>query len=247
MGEVKVDIVVPSLNRYENILTKKAVSNLILCVPEYQEQEYKEYNPECKIVTHPDDLLGITKKRQWILEHYPNVFMIDDDIKSINRMYVESGEPYSLTPDEAYWIIQYIANCANMAGAYLFGMNKSAKPTHYNEMKPIFMNGQIEGGIGILDGGGLFFHEKATVSEDYWISGYNAYLNRYSWIDNRFSIVGKETFTNSGGLASIRNLSEERENTIWLREMFGEAITAKKDTNDATRKHQHQRTLSIPY
>lgn len=248
MGKsIDIKIVIPSMGRADRVITKNAISHAILCVPESEEKEYRLYNPECEIITHPDSIKGLTLKRQFIIEQFPNTFQIDDDIKCIGRLYAEKGEKARLDKDEAYDIIQYIGNCAKLAGAFLFGISKECNPLSYNEMKPISLTGILNGDIGILEGHKLFFHELAKVSEDYWISAYNAYIHRYCWIDGRFSAVGQATFSNTGGCANIRTKEQEAEDTMFLRKMFGEAIKIKGDTRLASRKHEFQRTLTIPY
>ena len=246
-GEVKIEIVIPSMGRAERVLTKNAISHAKICVPESESRLYAEYNPELEIVTHPDSLKGLTLKRQFIHEKYPNVFMIDDDIDCISRLYVEKGENSKLDIDEAYDVVQYIGNCAKLAGAYLFGISKEVNPLSYNDHKPIELTGVLNGDIGMLEGSKLFFHELAKVSEDYWISAYNAYLYRYCWIDKRFAAKGKATFGNTGGCANIRTKEQEKEDTLFLRKMFGECIGMKEDTKLAKRKHEFMRTLKIPF
>ena len=91
-GEVKIEIVIPSMGRADRVLTKKAISHAKICVPESEAKLYSEYNPELEIITHPDSLKGLTLKRQFIHEAFPNVFMIDDDIDCISRLYIEKGE-----------------------------------------------------------------------------------------------------------------------------------------------------------
>lgn len=244
---VRIEIIIPSHLRASGVITTKAISNAKICVPESQAEEYKKHNPDNEIVSHPDSIKGLTLKRQWIYEQFPNVFMIDDDIAHINRLYVEKGEKAALDPDEAYDVVQYIGNCAKLSGCYLFGLSKEGNPLTYNDQKPIFLTGVLNGTIGLLEGSKLYFHEKAVVSEDYWICGINAYYHRHCWIDNRFSVVGSKTFGNKGGCASYRTKEQEMEDTIWLRQMFGEAITIKEDTALAKRKHEFQRTLRIPF
>lgn len=244
---VDIKVVIPSMGRADRVLTKDAVEHAILCVPESEENAYREHNPGMEILTHPDSLKGLTLKRQFIYEHFPNVFMIDDDIKHIGRLYTEKGENAVLDKDEAFDVIQYIGNCAKLAGAYLFGISKETNPLAYDEMHPVWMNGVVNGDIGLLEGSKLFFHEMAKVSEDYWISAYNAYVHRYCWIDKRFSAVGVKTFGNTGGCANVRTNAQEREDTLFLRRMFGEAIRLKEDTKLSKRKNEYQRTLVIPY
>lgn len=244
---VDIKIVIPSMGRAERVLTKKAITHAILCVPESEEKDYREHNPGMEIITHPDSLKGLTLKRQFIYEHFPNSFQIDDDIKHLERLYVERGEESVLDADEAYDIVQYIGNCAKLAGCYLFGLSKELNPLAYDEMHPIHLTGILNGDIGMLEGSNLFFHEMAKVSEDYWISAYNAYVNRYCWIDKRFVAYGAKTFGNTGGCSNIRTKKQEEEDTLFLRRMFGEAIQLKEDTKLAKRKFEFQRTLKIPY
>ena len=92
---VKIEIVIPSMGRADRVITKDCITHGILCVPESEKQAYEEHNPGMNILTHPDSLKGLALKRQFIYEHYPNSFQIDDDIKSINHLYTESGEKTS--------------------------------------------------------------------------------------------------------------------------------------------------------
>lgn len=244
---VDIRIVIPSAGRADRVLTTKAISNATLCVPESEASAYSLHNPGVPIVTHKDSLKGLTLKRQFILESFPNSFQIDDDIKHITRLYAGKGEPYKLTPDEAYDVVQMIGNCAKLAGCYLFGISKEANPLAYNDMKPIELNGIVNGDMGLLEGSKLFFHELAKVSEDYWISAYNAFIHRYCWIDKRFSAIAEKTFGNKGGCANHRTTDQEREDTLFLRKMFGDAIQVKQDTVLSKKKTEYQRTLKIPY
>lgn len=244
---VKIDIVIPSMGRAERVSTFKAIANCKICVPESQEDDYREHYPDVEVITHPDTLKGLTLKRQFIHEKFPNVLMVDDDVKSVQKMYTEQGEEYKCDKEEAYEIIQYVGNIAKLAGCYLFGFSHSPMPSAYNPLKPINMTGVVNGDIGILEGSKLYFHELAKVSEDYWISAYNAYVHRYCWIDNRYYVACKDTFGNVGGCSSLRSKEQEAEDTMFLRKMFGEAIRLKQDTALAKRKHEYMRTLSIPY
>jgi len=244
---VKIDIVIPSMGRADRVQTTKAISNAVICVPESEGDLYRKYNPGVTIETHPDSVIGLSLKRQWIIEHHKNSFQIDDDIKGINRLYVESGENPRLDPDEAYDIIQYIGNCAKLAGCYLFGISKEANPLAYDEMHPIHLSGVLNGDIGILEGSKLYFHELAKTVEDYWISAYNAWLYRYCWIDMRFSESSQAFTQNTGGCANIRTVEQEKTDTLFLRKMFGEAIHLKEATKLASLKHEYQRTLKIPW
>lgn len=248
MGDIKIDIVIPSMGRADRVLAKEAITHGILCVPESEKEEYEKYNPDMPIETHPDSVKGIAAKRQWIIEHHKNVFMLDDDIKCLCRLYVESGEDVRMTKEEAYDIIQYIGNCAHLAGCYLFGLNKEKTPLTYISQRPIWLTGIIYGSCGILDGGGLYYNERCTLTEDYWLCAYNAYKNRICWIDTRFAeMAGGDAFGNKGGCATYRTVEKNEQETLYLRQLFGDAIQIKKGSQIGHSKMRYAATLKIPF
>lgn len=55
-------IVIPSYKRADRVLTKEICKDVILCVPESQEEDYKNYNPDVEIVCHPDSVKGLPAK-----------------------------------------------------------------------------------------------------------------------------------------------------------------------------------------
>lgn len=79
-----IPIVCPSAGRSHKVLTKRIIpEGLILCVPEAEAGLYEKHNPTCEIVAHPDSIIGLAPKRQWIIERWPSVFMVDDDITHV--------------------------------------------------------------------------------------------------------------------------------------------------------------------
>lgn len=248
MAAVEIKVVIPSHLRAKNVMTRDAVDNAIICVPESQKEEYEQYNIGSEIVTHPDSIKGITMKRQWIYDHFKNVFMIDDDVSSVNRLYTEVGEPSKMKPDEVYQVIQWMGNVAKLMGCYLFGFNKNGNPAQYQELRPFQMSGFVNAGaFGLLEGSKLKYDPEVTVAEDYQISCENALHHRKCYIDGRFSVVGKDTFMNRGGLSEYRTKSTEKKDTLWLRKTYGEIIDLKKDTLQAKRKHEYMRTMKPPF
>jgi hypothetical protein len=57
-------IVIPSHKRAKDVLTKKIVMDTIICVAENQFEEYRFFNPDCDVIAHQTDLIGISPKRQ---------------------------------------------------------------------------------------------------------------------------------------------------------------------------------------
>ena len=244
---VEIKIVIPSMGRADRVRTKNCIKHAILCVPESEAEAYAEHNPGMEILTHPDSLKGLTMKRQFILERCGNHYQIDDDAKCIKRVYQEKGEKEALDPDEAYDVIQYIGNCAKLAGCYYFGIGKEVNPLAYNEFSPIALTGIINGSVGFIEGSKLYYSKMAVLSEDYWMACYNAYLYRMCWIDKRFAEVGEPYAGNVGGCANYRTVAQEKADTLYLRQCFGDVISIKEDTALSKRKFEFQRTCKIPF
>ncbi len=247
MGE-EIKIVVPSHLRYDRVKTTKAMANCILCVPQSQYELYREYNKNVEVVAHPDSIVGLTPKRQWIYEHFGDVFMIDDDMVGMTRNYSEKGVKGRVSKKLAYDLVQHAAGVAKEIGVYLFGFSKSPMPTSYNPMQPIKLTGSVMGGaFGMLKGSKLHFKTDLVLTEDYWVSGLNAHYHRMCYLDERFAFKFSNTFANKGGCAAYRTQSKELQDTLKLKKYFGNAITLKQDTHLSKVKIKGARTLKIPF
>ncbi len=243
---MEVKIVIPSHKRFDRVLTTSAVDNAILCVAESQKALYEKCNKGIEVVTHPDNVIGLARKRDWIIKHFRNVFMLDDDIDCMKRVYTGKGETIQMDADEAYNIIQMTANAAKDAGAYLFGFSTSPAPVSFSSWNPIALTGYVTGcAHGVLEGSKLWYNPDIICNEDYWISLLNAYYHRMIWKDTRFYFAQKETFVNRGGLAEFRNLDAEEKDFHLLRRVFGDVVELRKSKQNA--KHPFQKTLKLPF
>ena len=247
MGK-EIKIVIPSHLRHDRVTTTKAIDNCVLCVSESQAALYKEYNRKTEIVTHPDSLIGITAKRQWIYDKFGSVFMVDDDVSQMSRVYTEKGENTRVQKRTAYELIQQLASIAIDMNAYLFLFSKNPMPMAYNDLKPYSLTGTVMGGgFGLIENSKIHFNSDLHLNEDYFISGVNAHYHRKCLIDNRFTFKFRNTFENKGGLASFRTVNKELEDTLVLKKYFGDAIELKKDTYLSKVKVEGSRTLRIPF
>lgn len=248
MSEVTVKIIIPSNGRAKLITTHNYIINAIVCVAESELAEYKEHNPEVEYVTHPDSVIGIANKRQWIYDKFHNVFMMDDDLKGLKNLTSRKGEKGSIAPDQAYWIIQSTANIAKLSGCYLFGYNNFVRPEHYHGQVPFSLTGYINGaGLGMLKGATkLFFNDSIKASQDYWLTGLNAHYYRKAFIDRRFCIYQSSFGDTIGGCSDVRTNQAEEEDFKLLEMYFGDAIQLKKQTNTQL-KHQFSKSIRIPF
>ena len=244
---MEVKVIVPSHKRWDKVVTAQSISGIAICVPESQADAYAACNKNIEIITHPDSVVGLLAKRQWILDNFKAVAMIDDDIEVVRRMYVEKGEENELEPDEAYELIQYTAFNAKMAGAYFFGFSNSPDPRFYDSLNPIKMSGWANGcAFGILPGSKLWYNQDIKCNCDYWISALNGYYHRKAWIDTRFYFNQMDTFVARGGQAEFRsNFAEEADFKI-LQRVFGQNVISLR-SNKKNLKHQFQKSLKLPF
>lgn len=255
MEDEIVKIIIPSHKRADRVLTLKAINHASVCVPESQEAEYRKHNPDAEIITHPDSVIGLAPKRQWIIENYPNVLMLDDDIGALQRLYLQSKLERDeiltsrVDPETAYEIVQVTADVARKMGAYLFGFSFTVDFRDYHPRKPFDLQPYIGGhSIGLLEGHKLHFPTEEMCIEDFYVCLLNAYYHRYMFIETRFGFAQEKTFVNTGGLSDFRNIDLERKGFIFLRQKFGDAIQKKKPSIRGHRQaHPYGKTIKLPY
>jgi hypothetical protein len=246
---MQVEVVIPSHKRAGRIATLGLLPSAIVCIPESQAPEYRAAHPLAQLVTHPDSVLGLQAKRNWMYKHFGNLLMLDDDLTDFRRLYLPAGEPVSVQ-DEARigTIIHETAYAAKQSGSYLFGFNSNPNPTMYKALNPIQLTGWVNGcAQGLLAGSKLWWSTDIKCNCDYWISALNAYHHRTIWKDTRFTFIQADTFTGAGGQAEFRNMEAEAADYELLVRCFGEAIQKKKDSKLAKRKHEFQKTLKLPF
>lgn len=243
MNECK--IVIPSAGRSAEVSTTKYVNNCILCVPESEYNEYKEHN-SCEIIVHPDTIKTLGEKRNWIIDKYKTVFMLDDDLKGMKRLYTLDN--YNVSPSEAYSIIQETYFNALCSGAKLFGFNHTVVPVMYDGFSPISLTGYINGsGIGIIENEKLRFSTEIVGVNDFYISLLNAYYYRFIFKDMRFCFMQNSIRKNTGGLSKSRNDETEKKDFYILKRKFGNCIKLKKSTKAAKNTLKYGRTINLPF
>ena len=244
---MEIAVVIPSKGRANTILTHKYVANAKVCVAESEVGEYREVNPNIEYVVHPDSIVGLVQKREFIRKKFENVFMIDDDIKGFLRMTQKQGETSKVSPELAYDVIQNAGNMAKLCGAYLFSFNLLKRPEHYAGHIPLRMSGCIAGcAFGILKGSDkLIIDPRIKMCYEYFISGLNAFHYRKAFFDDRFSI-NQDGYGNApGGAAAIRTRDVEQQDMNILKAYFGEAIVQQTDITKG--KKEFDKRLNIPF
>lgn len=105
--------------------TQRLIPSALVCVPKSQYAEYGKVAGPKRVLTHPDSVKGLNPKLNWILENVADpeaIVLIDDDITSVQRCFVQPGEQSSITdPVLIEEIIRHTYILARDVGAYYFG------------------------------------------------------------------------------------------------------------------------------
>ncbi len=246
---MEVKIVTPSKGRARNVITTRLIPDLTLVVPAHEVEEYKEYNPNVEVIAEPDHVRGITASRQFILDTFKNVFMLDDDIITFRCLYTEEGEEYAITdPDEVKSIIQRTADMAKDVGAKMYGYANLRSPAHYVSHRPITFTGYLNASYtGYLEGHNLSYDVSYPEGEDHYMSCLNVYRNRYMLIDHRWCFVTQGNFSAEGGCNLDRTREDMLLTTLKLRKTFGNVINVKKPTAGKGKLREGERTVTFPF
>lgn len=243
-----VPIIIPSRGRPASVLTK--ITGAKLFVPESEADSYRRHNPDAEILAHPPTR-NLAHKRQTILDRWPSVFMVDDDIAFVSRLHLAGNNREThLSPDEIAELIQATATSARRAGCFLFGFSNWPNAKHYYPHKPIRFNAYINASaFGILSGSSLYFTERTTAAESHWLNLLNCYYHRRSFQDARFCFAQEpgSTFFRPGGQTANRTQETEKADTLFLKRTFGDAVQIRKNRGDAALAHPYQRTIKFPF
>lgn len=241
----QIKIVTPSHNRAGKVRSLTAVSEMALLVSQSEVPEYREHYPDTEIVPVPDDLVGLAAARQYALEHFGSVFMVDDDCPKVRDMMAD-GAVY-LSPEEAYDLVQMTAQTARDLGVFLFGFSHQPFPIAANPMDPFVLTGYVQAhSMGILSGSNLWFHTE-MLHDEHWISALNAYHHRMILKDMRYYFQQIGTFTTAGGLSDQRTMAREHERWAEMEKYFGPVFKKKRDGPLGKVQHAEQRYMELPF
>jgi hypothetical protein len=223
-----------------------------LCVSESQAPFYREAHPAQELIVHPDDVVGIAPKRQWLLDRHPKVMMFDDDLLAMLDLSVPPGEEARvLDPQRVRDLVARLFDVGEEMGAYLVGFSSYADPALYRPHRPFALTGFVSGYcLGMRRSPKVklpYPHAPWLLTDDLYVSALNAHAHRLIFQDLRYGFSAKDTWTGAGGMATHRTWDRVVENERRLKELFGDAVRRRGNTGRSTLTVEIQLTLKVPW
>jgi len=249
MAREQIKIVSLSKGRAGNITTHKVIDDIIVVCPANEVDLYRDLNPDLEIVSEPKDCRGITQARQFVLDQFDDVFMVDDDIEYVRNFFNGEGEDYKVTNKQHVRdIIEQTRSIAEQMGAKMFGYTHRRRPVAYYPQQPFRTTGFLNGShCGFLKGHNLEYDTNMIEGEDYYMSCLNVFKNRFMIIDDRYGFMTTDNFANSGGCSGDRNTQIMQDDTLYLREHFGDVVKMKKWSTHKKNVREGERTIQFPF
>lgn len=219
----KITIVIPSRGRPGNVAKMTALfPKAIWCV---SESEAESYVTKRKLV-HPDSILGLAAKRQWINDRLHGVvFQVDDDVTALWSNVGELGHRIT-NPNTIEGIIRNAAHSAIQFGAPVFGFNQAWDVRKYDPFDPFSLSGWVGTAVGFI-GREIKYDTTLTAQADIDFCLRCLLKKRIVFTDKRFSFICQR-FTNGGGSGGIRTAEDYKAQVERVRDRWGQWISYRK-------------------
>jgi glycosyltransferase involved in cell wall biosynthesis len=211
-------VVIISRKRSESITknTFALVPSSMVSVAEEEAEAYEKAGiPKAQLLVHPNDVLGTSTKRNWVLKNVADevCVIMDDDF---SHMVCLVGRHYRIIKDEAE-ILAMLRNAehgARVIGTPLFCFNNVNDIRKYHPLDPFCFIGYPQGIHGII-GRTVWYdeHQRVHNDVDYALQVIKKY--RVIFMDKRFGVVQRSTTTkmvggNQGLMSRNRSVDERK-------------------------------------
>jgi len=172
--------------------------------------------PKEQILVHPDDVVGLPRKRQWMLDHIQDetLVMIDDDI---DFLFIQCGLVGRRTYDPGViaHVVDQAYTIAKELGTSFFGFSVMADVRKFRASDPFILKGWMDGVIGIIGRKYRFnTHLRSRGDIDFALKVLEG--DRFLWCDNRFAF-SHDRFGRPGGMTGTRTSDTDRKDISFLK------------------------------
>lgn len=243
-------IVCPTHGRAGRVHTFDVLPDIPLCVAESQLPLYKEHYPDAEYLVHPDDVVGIAPKRQWIVDRHPKVMMFDDDLKHMVDLTVGPGEdPRIRDPQRVRDLTARLFSMAEEMGVHVLGFNTYVDPALYRPHRPFSLRHMVSGHcLGLIRDKRLRMPNMPNLlTDDLWVSALAAFYDRMLLTDNRYALAMQDTWRSDGGMATHRTWQRVVANERYLKDSFGDSIVRRRESARSSLSVEIQLSLRVPW
>lgn len=238
--------------RAGRVETFRVLPDVPLCVAKSQEPLYREHYPDAEYIVHPDEVVGIAPKRQWLLDRHPRVFMLDDDLKHMVDLSVPAGEDSRIRdPQRVRDLIASLFHTADQLGVHAVGFGSYVDPALYRPHRPFAMTGFISGYcLGLIRSPKVrlpYPHAPWLLTDDLYVSAMTQFHHRMIFQDLRYGFQAVKTWVGTGGMATHRTWETVVQNEKYLKSLFGDAIVRRHNTARSSLTVEIQLTLKVPW
>lgn len=165
-------IAVPSKGRPTKVKTQAVLPEAVVFVPQSEAPAYERAGVQ-HIVAVPQDVRGITKTRNWILDYAtadPWVVFLDDDVKLRGWTELLSSESKRRPMDGPKWIAEFVKffEVTEALGLRIWGAATDGSLRSIYPYRPFVFHTYVTAScMGILNDGRTRFDESFPVKEDY--------------------------------------------------------------------------------
>lgn len=217
---MKFNILSPSYRRAGSVTTQEYLPACTYVVAANERKAYEKAGHS--VIACPTKVQGnVSRVRNWILDRFDPVLILDDDIRRFGRW--NEQQNCKLNSDEAMEFIEHAFLLAKQLKARMWGMNLLPDKGAYREYTPFAMRSVILGPVQGFVGMDLRYDELLPLKEDYDLS--IQVLNKYRRT-LRFNMMHYvcAQHTNEGGCATYRTMDRERKQFLELQKKWGSDI-----------------------
>lgn len=215
---------IPSKGRAGRTKSQTVLPQSVFYVPENEALDYRRALPSHQVIAVPNEIRGITKTRNWILQHCKErwVVMVDDDVKTQGwvKLFADSGKHRKMSAEQWILTCYQLFEVVEDLGWKIWGTSTQSARRSVYPYKPILSRSYITASfMGIVNDGSYRFDESFPVKEDYEI-GLRHVKEFGGVVAARFCYWENSHWTDDGGCRDYRTGKMELDCINRLIEMY---------------------------
>lgn len=217
-------IAVPSKGRPNTLKTLRVIPSATLYVPRNEAESYRACNPKTEVVSVPNEVKGITKTRNWILNNtdHRRVMFIDDDVKVCGWKEALPHNFATRTLSEDQWLDEFtkLFDLTEQLGLRVFGIATQSAPRAVYTYKPFLFHTYVTAScMGLINTKRTRFDESFPVKEDYELN-LRLLKEDGAILGARYIYWENEHWAQAGGCKDYRTQAMELDAIIRLKKMY---------------------------